>query len=68
MLEWNKVIFSKIILINNHSLDVKSITFNLFDTPEKGKYKAMATNSYENTKVIIFVYDITWSIWTTRCK
>ena len=59
MLEWNKVIFSKIILINNHSLDVKSITFNLFDTPEKGKYKAMATNFYENAKVIIFVYDIT---------
>ena len=76
MLEWNKVIFSKIILINNHSLDVKSITFNLFDTPEKGKYKAMATNFYENAKVILFVYDITnkksfdeiKNYWYEQCK
>lgn len=38
--------------------DGKSIKFNLFDTPEKGKYNSMSKNFYENAKVVIFVYDI----------
>ena len=37
----------------------KSVTFKIWDTAGKEKYRSMAKLLYEDAKVVIFVYDIT---------